>query len=112
MENKPLMHVPSVTFAHQKEWARVGQDPELEYGVACVSQRTNRKGSQMSALPTPRPQGRQKDPRQKALRTIARLLEEQMEEMGLSDAEKNARTEEFVQRVKKLKASRAANPSK
>jgi hypothetical protein len=35
-----------------------------------------------------------------------------MDEMGLSEAEKNARTEELVQRVKKLKASRAANPSK
>jgi hypothetical protein len=66
----------------------------------------------MSALPTPRPQGRQKNSRKQALRTIARLLEEQMDEMGLSEAEKNARTEELVERVKKLKASRAANPSK
>ena len=39
-------------------------------------------------------------------------LEEQMDEMGLSEAEKNARTEELVERVKKLKASRAANPSR
>jgi len=77
-----------------------------------VSQRTYRKGSRMSALPTPRPERRQKDSRKQALRTIARLLEEQMDEMGLSEAEKNARTEELVQRVKKLKASRAANPSK
>jgi hypothetical protein len=66
----------------------------------------------MSALPTPRPQGRQKNSRKQALRTIARLLEEQRDEMGLSEAEKNARTEELVERVKKLKASRAANPSK
>ena len=66
----------------------------------------------MSALPTPRPQGRQKNSRKQALRTIARLLEEQMDEMGLSEAEKNTRTEELVERVKKLKASRAANPSK
>jgi hypothetical protein len=66
----------------------------------------------MSALPTPQPQRRQKDSRKQALRTIARLLEEQMEEMGLSEAEKNERTQEFVERVKKLKASRAAKPSK
>ena len=66
----------------------------------------------MSALPSPRPQERKKDSRKQALRTIARLLEEQMDEMGLSEAEKNARTEELVERVKKLKASRAANPSR
>ncbi len=77
-----------------------------------MSQRINRKGSQVSALPTPRPQGRQKDPRKKALRTIARLLEEQMEEMGLSEAEKNARVDLLVADVKKLKASRRATPSK
>jgi hypothetical protein len=66
----------------------------------------------MSALPTPQPQRPRKDSRKQALRTIARLLEEQMDEMGLSEAEKNARTEELVERVKKLKASRVANPSK
>jgi hypothetical protein len=58
------------------------------------------------------PQGRQKDSRKQALRTIARLLEEQMDEMGLSEAEKNSRTDEFVERVKKLKASRGVKPSK
>ena len=77
-----------------------------------MSQRSNRKGSQMSALPSPRPQERKKDSRKQALRTIASLREEQMDEMGLSEAEKNARTEELVERVKKLKASRAANPSR
>ena len=77
-----------------------------------MSQRTNRKGNQMSALPSPRPQRRQKDSRKQALRTIARLLEEQMEEMGLSEAEKNARTDAFVEDVRKLKASRRATPSK
>jgi hypothetical protein len=66
----------------------------------------------MSALPSPRPQRRQKDSRKQALRTIARLLEEQMEEMGLSEAEKNARTDAFVEDVRKLKASRRATPSK
>jgi uncharacterized protein YjiS (DUF1127 family) len=72
----------------------------------------NRKGNQMSALPTPRPQGRQKRSREQALKALARLLEEQMEEMGLSEAEKNARTEAFVEDVRKLKASRRATPAK
>jgi len=66
----------------------------------------------MSALPTPRPQPRRKLSRKEAARAIARLLEEHMEEMGLSEAEKNARTDEFVERVRKLKASRAGTPSK
>jgi hypothetical protein len=35
-----------------------------------------------------------------------------MEELGLSEAEKNSRTDAFVQDVKRLKASRAATPSK
>jgi hypothetical protein len=46
----------------------------------------------MSALPTPRPQARQKDSRKQALWKVVRLLEEQMEELGLSEVEKNART--------------------
>jgi hypothetical protein len=66
----------------------------------------------MSALPTPRPEGRQDNSRKRALRKIARLLEEQMEEMGLSEAERNARTEAFVEDVRKLKASRRATPAK
>jgi hypothetical protein len=66
----------------------------------------------MSALPTPRPQGRKKNSRKQALRTIARLLEEQMDEMGLSEGEKNARVDAFVKDVQKLKASRGATPSK
>jgi hypothetical protein len=66
----------------------------------------------MSALPTPRPQGRQKNSRKRALRTIARILEEQMEEMGLSEGEKNARVDALVEDVKKLKASRRATPSR
>ncbi len=64
----------------------------------------------MSPIPSPQSQKQQRDSRQH-LKAIARLLEEQMEEMGLSEAEKNARTEEFVRRVKKLKASRAAAPT-
>jgi hypothetical protein len=67
----------------------------------------------MSALPNPRPRPRHKLSKKEAARAIARLLEEQMDEMGLSEAEKNARTEMLTQRVKKAVArSRAANPSK
>lgn len=77
-----------------------------------MSQRTNGKGRRMSALPTPRPQARQKKSRKQMLRSLARLLEEQMDELGLSEAERNARTKAFAERVKKLKASRAATPSK
>ena len=64
----------------------------------------------MSALPTPRPQPRRT--RKQALREIARLLEEQMDEMGLSEAEKNERVRLLGEDVKRLKASRAANPSR
>jgi len=35
-----------------------------------------------------------------------------MDEMGLSEADKNARVDAFVGDVKKLKARRATNPSK
>jgi len=66
----------------------------------------------MSALPTPPPQRPRKASRKQALRSLARLLEEQMEEMGLSEGEKNARVKAFAADVKKLKASRRATPSK
>jgi hypothetical protein len=67
----------------------------------------------MSALPSPRPpKKRQKSSRDEALTTIARLLEEQMDEMGLSETQKNAKTDELVDHVKKLKASHAATPSR
>lgn len=67
----------------------------------------------MSALPSPRPRPRRKLSKKEGALAIARLLEEHMEEMGLSEAEKNARTAMFTQRVKKAVArSRAANPSK
>jgi len=68
----------------------------------------------MSALPNPRPQPRRKLSKKEAARAIARLLEEHMEEMGLSEAEKNARTDAFSERVRKAeaRASRAATPSK
>jgi hypothetical protein len=77
-----------------------------------MSQSINGKGSGMSALPTPQPQRRQKVSRKEGLRTIARLLEEQMDELGLSETEKNARVDAFVEDVRKLKASRGASPSK
>lgn len=77
-----------------------------------MAQETNRKGRYMSALPTPRPQPRRKLSKKEAARAIARLLEEHMDEMGLSEAEKNARTNAFVERVKKLKASRSGTSSK
>ncbi len=46
------------------------------------------------------------------LRTIARLLEEQMDEMGLSEEEKNRKVDTLVEHVKKLKSSRAGSRPK
>jgi hypothetical protein len=66
----------------------------------------------MSALPTPRPESSRKLPKKQAARAIARILEEHMDELGLSEVEKNSRTAAFVESVKKLKASRAGTPSK
>jgi hypothetical protein len=43
---------------------------------------------------------------------MARLLEDHMEEMGLTEAEKNARVDAFVEDIRKLKASRGVTPSK
>jgi hypothetical protein len=70
------------------------------------------KVNQMSAMPTPEPPAPRRKTRKQLLRALAQILEEQMEEMGLSEAEKNARTNAFVERVRKLKASRASVPSK
>jgi hypothetical protein len=68
----------------------------------------------MSALPSLPPQKRRNASKKEALRAIARLLEEQMDEMGLSEAEKNARTDALTERVNKAiaRASRAGVPSK
>ena len=68
----------------------------------------------MSALPSPRPRPERRLSKKEAARAIARLLEEHMDEMGLSEAEKNARTDAFSERVKRAeaRASRAATPSK
>lgn len=67
----------------------------------------------MSALPSPRPRASRKSSRKQALlKQMARLIEEHMDEMGFSEAEKNVRVDAFVQDVRKLKASRGAIPSK
>src|ERR1700674_1964169 len=44
MENKHLMHVPSVTFAHQREGDKVRRDLKLKYGVklTCLRDPTER----------------------------------------------------------------------
>jgi len=76
-----------------------------------MAQQTKGKVKRMSALPTPRPQPRRT--RKQALKEIARLLEEQMDEMGLSENEKNERVRLFGDRVEKAVArARAAVPSK
>ena len=74
-----------------------------------MSQGTNRK---MSALPSPRPEAPRKQFRKEAARKIARLLEEHMEEMGLTESEKNAKVDAFAEDVKRIKASRVVLPSK
>lgn len=76
-----------------------------------MAQRTSRKAKLMSALPSPRP-GQRKLSKKDAARSIVRLLEEHMNEMGFSEAEKDARTDAFVESVKDLKASRSGVPSK
>lgn len=66
----------------------------------------------MSALPVPRPESKRRNARKDGLRTIARLLEEQMDEMGLSEEEKNAKIRALVERVEKVKAARAGSRPK
>jgi hypothetical protein len=66
----------------------------------------------MSALPSPRPRPGRKLSKKQAARAIARLLEEHMGEIGLSEEEKNARTTAFTATVKKLKILRADTPTK
>lgn len=75
-----------------------------------MSHRVIRKAESMSAVPSPRP--RRRLSKKEAARAIARLLEEHMDERGFSEVEKNARTESFVEGVKKLKISRSGTPSK
>ncbi len=66
----------------------------------------------MSALPVPPPESKRRATRKAGLRTIARLLEEQMDEMGLSEEEKNRKVDTLVEHVKKLKSSRAGSRPK
>jgi hypothetical protein len=77
-----------------------------------MAQQAKRRTNYMSALPTPRPELKRKLSKKQAARAIARMLEEHMEEMGLSEADKNERVRLLGEDVKRLKASRASNPSR
>ncbi len=66
----------------------------------------------MSALPVPPPESKRRSARKDGLRTIARLLEEQMDEMGLSEEEKNLKVDTLVEQVKKVKSARAESRPK
>lgn len=66
----------------------------------------------MSALPVPPPESKRRTSRKNGLRTIARLLEEQMDEMGLTEEEKNAKIQAFAERVDKAKAKAARAESR
>ena len=73
---------------------------------------TKRKARSMSALPVPPPESKRRTTRKSGLRTIARLLEEQMDEMGLTEEEKNRKVDGLVEHVKKVKSSRAVSRPK
>ena len=73
---------------------------------------TKRKARSMSALPVPPPESKRRTARKSGLRTIARLLEEQMDEMGLSEEEKNRKVDGLVEHVKKVKSARAGSRPK
>lgn len=75
-------------------------------------QQTKRKVGSMSARPVPRPESARRTSREEGLRTIARLLEEQMDEMGLSESQKAAKIDALAKRVEKLKSSRAGSRAK
>ena len=66
----------------------------------------------MSALPVPPPESKRRTARKGGLRTIARLLEEQMDEMGLNEEEKNLKVDSLVEHVKKVKSARAESRPK
>lgn len=66
----------------------------------------------MSALPVPPPESKRRTTRKAGLRKIARLLEEQMDEMGLSEEEKNLKVDGLVEHVKKVKSARAESRPK
>ena len=66
----------------------------------------------MSAVPVPPPESEKRAARREGLRTIARLLEEQMDEMELTEEQKDLRVEGFVEDVKRVKTARAESHSK
>jgi hypothetical protein len=66
----------------------------------------------MSALPVPPPESKRRSSRNHGLRKIARLLEEQMDEMGLSEEEKNLKVDSLVEQVKKIKSARGGSRPK
>lgn len=73
---------------------------------------TKRKVRSMSALPVPPPESKRRASRKDGLRTIARLLEEQMDEMGLSEEEKDLKVDGLVEQVRKVKSARAESRPK
>jgi len=66
----------------------------------------------MSALPVPPPESKRRTTRKNGLRTIARLLEEQMDGMGLTEEEKDRKIDALADRVKKVKSARAESRPK
>ena len=66
----------------------------------------------VSALPVPPPESKMRTTRKDGLRTIARFLEEQMDEMGLTEEEKDRKVDGLVEHVKKVKSARAESRPK
>jgi hypothetical protein len=66
----------------------------------------------MSALPVPPPESKRRASRKDGLRKIARLLEEQMDEMGLTEEEKDRKVDGLVAHVKKVKDARGESRPK
>jgi len=66
----------------------------------------------MSALPVPPPESKRRTSRKDGLRKIARLLEKQMDEMGLSEEEKDRKVDGLVEQVKKVKSARGGSRPK
>jgi hypothetical protein len=77
-----------------------------------VSPVTKEKARNMSALPVPPPESKRRTTRKSGLRTIARLLEEQMDEMGLSEEEKDVKVDGLLEHVKKVKSARGESRPK
>lgn len=75
-----------------------------------TKRRARTKVRAISELPVPEPKRR--TARKDAVRTIARLLEEQMDEMGLDEEEKNLTVDSLVEHVKKVKSVRAVSRPK